>query len=122
MRTVAGIGCRKGASADAVAAAVAAATPPGCEVEALATGDTKRSEPGLVAAAARLGLPVLFIAADALAAASPRAVSRSARVEALLGVPSLAETAALAAAGPRSRLLGPRLAVGDVTCAVAVAE
>jgi len=35
------------------------------------------------------------------------------------GVPSLAEAAALAAAGPTARLIAPRVAVGPATCALA---
>ena len=37
-------------------------------------------------------------------------------------IPSVAEAAALAAAGPGSRLLVPRIAVADATCAVAAAD
>jgi cobalt-precorrin 5A hydrolase len=36
-----------------------------------------------------------------------------------MGVPTVAEAAALAAAGPAARLLGPRLVVGAATCALA---
>jgi len=36
------------------------------------------------------------------------------------GVPSVSETAALAAAGEGVRLLGPRIVVGPVTCAIAI--
>jgi cobalt-precorrin 5A hydrolase len=52
-------------------------------------------------------------------AASDRTETRSARVLALMGVPTVAEAAALAAAGPAARLLGPRLVVGAATCALA---
>ena len=38
----------------------------------------------------------------------------------MTGVPSVSEAAALAAAGPGARLLGPRVAVGPATCALAV--
>jgi cobalt-precorrin 5A hydrolase len=55
-----------------------------------------------------------------LEAAGARVVTRSERVLALMGVPSVAEAAALAAAGPASRLLGSRVAVGPATCALAV--
>ena len=55
-----------------------------------------------------------------LEAAGARVVTRSERVLALMGVPSVAEAAALAAAGPASRLLGPRVAVGPATCALAI--
>ena len=121
MTAVVGIGCRKGASAEEIERAVALAATQGHRLSALATGPTKRAEAGLIEAGARLGLPLVIVPAAELAEAAPRAASRSARVEALLGVPSLAETAALAAAGPGSRLLGPRRAVGNVTFAVAVA-
>jgi cobalt-precorrin 5A hydrolase len=39
--------------------------------------------------------------------------------QALAGVPSVSEAAALAAAGEGARLLGPRIVVGPVTCALA---
>jgi cobalt-precorrin 5A hydrolase len=54
-----------------------------------------------------------------LKAAGTRVATRSDRVVALTGVPSLAEAAALAAAGPSSRLIAPRLVVGAATCALA---
>jgi len=57
---------------------------------------------------------------SALDAASGRTATRSERVHALIGVPSVAEAAALAAAGPLAQLIGPRLAVGPATCALAV--
>jgi cobalt-precorrin 5A hydrolase len=41
---------------------------------------------------------------------------------ALMGVPSVAEAAALAAAGPSARLLAARIALGPVTCALAQSE
>ena len=45
--------------------------------------------------------------------------TRSARIEALRGVGSLCEAAALACAGPGSRLALTRIASGSVTCALA---
>ena len=48
------------------------------------------------------------------------ASTRSERVLAVTGVPSLAEAAALAAAGPDARLLVRRVAVGPATCALAI--
>ena len=41
---------------------------------------------------------------------------------ALAGVPSVAEAAALAACGPKARLILPRITVGPVTCALAERE
>jgi cobalt-precorrin 5A hydrolase len=122
LTTVAGIGCRRGATAGEIRAAVAAALR--CHgvdrLTALATAEAKRSEEGISLAAREMGLPLVHVDPAMLAWAAERAMTRSARVESLLGIPSLAETAALAAAGPASRLCGPRLALGPVTCAIAV--
>ena len=57
----------------------------------------------------------------AVADADPRLLSRSEASRAATGSASASEAAALAAAGPSARLVGPRLAVGAVTCAIAVA-
>ena len=84
MRMVAGIGCRKGVSAGEVEAAIAEAVPCGQALDALATGEIKRAEAGIVAAAAQLGVPIVFVGAEELVAVAPRALSRSARVETLL--------------------------------------
>jgi cobalamin biosynthesis protein CbiG len=46
-------------------------------------------------------------------------LTRSALSLSLAGAPSVSESAALAAAGPGARLLGPRIATGRVTCALA---
>jgi cobalt-precorrin 5A hydrolase len=45
--------------------------------------------------------------------------TRSARVGRHIGLPSLAETAALAGAGPGGELIVGRLAEGGATCAIA---
>jgi cobalt-precorrin 5A hydrolase len=55
-----------------------------------------------------------------LAAANDRVETPSQRVAALAGVGSVAEAAALAAAGPASKLIVPRRIVGAATCALAV--
>jgi cobalt-precorrin 5A hydrolase len=123
---VAGIGCRKGAVADAVSEALAAALARcGIEpssIDALATAYSKSDEPGIVTAARLLGVPLICVPEKDMKLAADRAVTRSARVLALKGVPSVAETAALAAAGASSRLLAPRFATPTVTCAIAVGE
>lgn len=118
-----GVGCRKGAAAETVAAlvrrAVAAA---GVEAPvALFTSIDKQGEPGLAEAAAALAMPLVFLPRTALVAMADAAETRSERVVALFGVPSLAETAALAGAGTGARLLVPRMAADGVTCAVATA-
>ena len=119
---VAGIGCRKGAAAAAIEAAInAALARAGLAANALAliaTSAAKGKEPGIADAAARLGIPVVFIAQCDLKVASHHAETRSQRVMALTGVPSVAEAAALAAAGGAAKLLAPRIAIGPATCAL----
>jgi cobalt-precorrin 5A hydrolase len=123
---VAGIGCRKGAVAEAVSEAIAAALEEhGLEpssIDALATACAKGDEPGIVTAARLLGVPLICVPESDMKLAQGRAATWSARVLALKGVPSVAETAALAAAGRSSRLLAPRIAKPTVTCAIAFGE
>src|SRR5262249_34343900 len=101
---VAGIGCRKGTAAAAIEAASGAALARAglgvASLRAVATSAAKAGEPGIAAAAASIGVPLVLVAKDELAAAGARAATRSERVLALAGVPSVAEAAALAAGGP----------------------
>jgi cobalt-precorrin 5A hydrolase len=121
---VAGIGCRKGTSADDIGAVIGAALArAGFATQALcliAAPELKRGEQGIAAAAAALGVPLVLIPKADLAAAGARAESLSERVLALTGIPSVAEAAALAGGGPTARLILPRIAVGSATCALAV--
>jgi cobalt-precorrin 5A hydrolase len=87
--------------------------------DALAVPDFRGNEPGIAAAAAALGLPILWIARAALKGEQGRCLTRSARAEAEIGLSCVAEAAALSGAGPGSRLLLPRIAGGGVTCAIA---
>jgi cobalt-precorrin 5A hydrolase len=123
---VAGIGCRKGASANEIGAAISAAlSRAGLRHDALgliAAPAMKGGEPGIAAAATDFGVPLVLVPQADLKAAGPRTATRSARVVALMGVPSAAEAAALAAGGPAARLLAPRIAVGPATCALATNE
>jgi cobalt-precorrin 5A hydrolase len=121
---VAGVGCRKGVqAADIKAAIVAACAEAGVaasQLRLIATSAAKSREPGVVAAASAIGVPLVVIPPADLAAAGTRATTRSERVIALVGVASVAEAAALAAGGPAARLIAPRIAVGPATCALAV--
>ena len=120
---VAGIGCRRGtAAADieaAIRTALARAGIPAADLGAIATGSAKGAEAGITAAAGKLGIGLMLISDAELKTAGTRVTTRSDRVFALTGVPSLAEAAALAAAGPSSRLIAFRLVVGAATCALA---
>lgn len=80
----------------------------------------KQTEAGLLQAAATLGLPLVFFPAAILAKQQPHLTTRSDRVTALFGTPSVAEAAALAGAGAGAQLLVPRLASAGATCAIAI--
>ena len=120
---VAGVGCRKGASAEAIAAAIDAslsrAGVAAGRLRAIATAMAKRDEPGLAAAAGMFGVPLVMVEQPALEGAGQRVITHSEHALAFAGVPSVAEAAALAAAGPGARLIAPRIVVGAVTCALA---
>jgi cobalt-precorrin 5A hydrolase len=62
---------------------------------------------------------LILVPTAELEAAGVRTATRSERVVALMGVPSLAEAAALAAGGSTARLLAARIAIGPATCALA---
>jgi cobalt-precorrin 5A hydrolase len=122
---VAGIGCRSGVSAEqvesALAAALAPVSPAGRTLSLIATPAAKGHEPGLIAAAAARGIPLVLISQRDLESANPRTLTHSEHAMIVMNVHSVAEAAALAGAGPTSRLLGPRIAIGPVTCALACA-
>jgi cobalt-precorrin 5A hydrolase len=123
---VAGIGCRRGTSAPDIEAAIRAALAQagvGADaLDAIATIAAKHDEAGVVAAAASLGVNVVLIPGAELETVSARTETKSERVLALTGVPSVAEAAALVAAGPSARLISPRLVLGAATCALAISE
>jgi len=116
-----GIGCKSGVSAGAVTRLVEAACSRTSGLPAgLFTAEDKRGEPALAQAATHLGLPLVYLPRTALKAMTSHTKTTSARVLALFGVPSIAETAALAGAGPGSRLVLARISAEGVTCAIAV--
>lgn len=120
MVTVAGIGCRKGVTSEAIIAAVRAAERAfGTTVEYLATAPLKADEAGLVAAARDLALSLEIVAQERLDAVAAETITFSQASLDHAGSPSVSEAAALAAAGASARLVAPRLVVGDVTVAIA---
>jgi cobalt-precorrin 5A hydrolase len=84
----------------------------------LATLDAKAE--GLAPLGQSLGVPV--VAVSELDLQAQDTLTRSGRVQALTGVGSVAEAAALAAAGPGARLWGPRVVSADGTATAAIAE
>ncbi len=89
------------------------------QIDMLAVPEVKSQEPGVHAAARALALHVMIVGGDDLKRAGVRTLSRSEKSIEVTGAPSASEAAALAAIGERGRLLGPRIAVGPVTCALA---
>lgn len=119
---IAGLGFRRGVLAEEIAALVReACRRSGRAASILAAPAFKRDDNGLAQAAESLGLRLVSIEADALAAAQAGCPTSSERTQRAVGFGSVAEAAALAAAGPGARLLLPRIASARVTCALAEA-
>jgi len=115
--TVAGLGFRPNATAEALLALLAEAQRGLPSFTHLAAPAFRAETPALRQAATVLGLPLVLVSRAALEAVQPRCPTRSAAALAATGVASVAEGCALAAAG--GALLRPRLAGEGVTCAVA---
>ncbi|MCV3271384.1 cobalamin biosynthesis protein [Roseobacter sinensis] len=117
----AGFGFRKEASSssleDAYGRACEAAAP-----EVLATVDDKAVAEAFRLFAEELGLPVKAVPVDVLQ--EQETTTQSAASKARYGAGSVAEAAALAAAGPGARLLTVRQISADklATCALAIRE
>jgi cobalt-precorrin 5A hydrolase len=118
---IVGVGCRRGAAAGAIVAAIEEALSlAGCHlarVRLLASADLKADEPGLSEAARQLGLPLRLISAEEIRQ-TVRTFAHSAFVQEKVSLPAVAEPAALLA-GTRTRLIHPRQALHGVTIAIA---
>lgn len=118
---IVGIGCRRGADASRIVAAIREALSEAGisleEVRLLASAEVKAGEAGLLAAAEALGLPIRFIAATEIRMAR-REFSHSGFVQEKVGLPAVAEPAALLA-GSRTRFIGRRKTYGGITIALA---
>ncbi len=120
---VAGIGMRPGTSEadlrDCLDRALAMAELAGEAVLRIATLAGRSAEPGLLALARERGAEIVAIPDEALKGFEAACATRSTRIASLYGVGSVAEAAALAAAGPGGILVQPRIATARVTCALA---
>lgn len=116
---VAGFGFRKGAPLTSLQVALAAVEALGGRAAALASLPEKTADPALRALAAARDLPLLPVPV-----AGVETPSHSPRVAALHRTGSVAEAAALAAAGPGARITVARITAPDgmVTCAMAQTE
>lgn len=118
-----GIGCRKNTECEEIIKAISdvfaqngLALP---SLAGLASADIKAEEPGLVSAAKSFGVPFSVYGADRLGASS--GPSFSPKAWEVLGVPGVAEPAALCMAAERgaAMLLVPKTRHGAVTVAIA---
>jgi cobalt-precorrin 5A hydrolase len=123
---VAGIGCGRGTpSEDVVSVIFSALANFGIaqeDLSAIATETSKAEESGIANAALSLSVPLIRCLVADLGRVADQVVTRSSRVQALKGVPSIAEASALVAAGHNARLLGARVTANKVTCAIAIGE
>ncbi|MFF8967781.1 precorrin-3B C(17)-methyltransferase [Streptomyces sp. NPDC014995] len=121
---VVGVGASKGAPAaevlDVIEGALREAGLSGACVAELATVDAKADEPGILAAASRLGVPVVTYSAEELAAVE--VPNPSDAPLAAVGTPSVAEAAALVGGGellvPKRKSERPDGRPAMATCAV----
>lgn len=122
-RYVLGLGCERGTSpAEMLDLALSALTMANADVRQLAgiaSIDTRRDEPAILAAAAHFGLPVVFFDAETLELETPRIKSPSDIVFARVGCHGVAESASLAAIGPEGDLVVPKIKSAHATAAVA---
>ncbi len=123
---VAGIGCGRGTlSEDVVSLIFAALSNFGIsheDLSAIATETSKADGQGIANAARHLSVPLVRCPVADLGRVADQVMTRSLRVQAIKGVPSIAEASALVAAGHNARLLGARVAANKVTCAIAIGE
>jgi cobalt-precorrin 5A hydrolase/precorrin-3B C17-methyltransferase len=120
-----GVGCERDAPADELQRLVAGTlSEAGLAPQAVAcvvSVALKAAEPAIHALAAGLDVPARFFTRETLAAEAPRLATPSAVVEAEIGIPGVAEAAALAAVGTAGRLVVTKRKSQRCTCAVALA-
>jgi cobalt-precorrin 5A hydrolase/precorrin-3B C17-methyltransferase len=119
----AGVGCRRGAAAADITAAIRS-TCATHGVDTLAVGclasiDAKRDEAGLLEAAEQMGVPLRWYGAGQLGELGRPG---SGFVEEAVGTPAVAEPAALLAAGEGAQLISGKEAYGGVTVALALGQ
>jgi cobalt-precorrin 5A hydrolase len=123
---VAGLGFRRSAAAEEIVTlvelALVRAALPHDALAKLGTIEALADLPAFTEAARRLAVPAMAVGERDLSSAAPRVRTQSARSVAAHGVGSVAEAAALAAAGPGATLVLERIASTSVTCALARPE
>ena len=116
---VAGLGFKQDVTLASLREALAAAGGPD-GLAAVATISDKADAEALKQLACECGVPIKAVPADVLAGIETP--TQSQRITETFGTGSVAEAAALAAAGPRARLIAPRVISQDRTATAAIAE
>lgn len=123
---VAGVGCRRGTSADELEKVVRLALGlfdlPAERLHAIATESEKATEPAFPEAARRLSVRLVACTVVDLDRVAGQVLTLSKLVLEAKGLPSIAEASALVAAGRNARLLGARITTERATCAIATGE
>jgi cobalt-precorrin 5A hydrolase len=123
---VAGVGFRRGTSADEIERVVRLALGlhdlPVERLSALATESDKATEPAPSEVAQRLGVRLVACTVMDLDRVAGQVLTASKLVLKAKGLPSIAEASALVVAGRNARLLGARVASERATCAIATGE
>jgi cobalt-precorrin 5A hydrolase len=118
---IVGIGCRRGAGAEAIKAAVLIALKEIAvgvdQVRYLASADIKVDEKGLIKAAKELEIPLRFIASQEIRT-TIKAFEHSEFVKSKVNLPAVAEASALLA-GRRAQLILPKKTFNGVTIPIA---
>lgn len=125
-RIVIGVGCRKECYVSEIIELVHMAMEK-CDItisdiEVMSTAWVKEGALPIIHAAEALDLPLVVIPKERCEAMINLAETVSEKVIELFAVPSIAEVAALAAAGKNPKLLCARVSSQSVTCAIAVGE
>src|SRR5690349_21726701 len=123
---VAGVGFRRGASADEIEKVVRLAlgvfqlAPERLEV--LTTESEKATGSAFAEVARRLSAKATACTVEDLDRVAGEVLTSSKLVLESKGVPSIAEASALVVAGRNARLLGTRVATAQATCAIAIGD
>jgi cobalt-precorrin 5A hydrolase len=123
---VAGVGCRRGTSADEIERVVRLALGmhelPAERLQAIATESEKATEPAFPEVARRLSVELVACTVTDLDRVAGQVLTPSKFVLKAKGLPSIAEASAIVVAGRNARLLGARVATERATCAIATGE
>lgn len=125
-RMVVGLGSRKGVEVESVLFGINSALDilklPMDRIDAIATGEMKKNEPGIVGASLKLGIPLELISEKSIKEYENTDLTSSEFVMEKFGVGGVCEPSALIAAGDNSELIFKKTPYNGVTVAVAVSK